>query len=68
MMLLMVKINIIQMVLAFTYLSNKDTNDLNKYDNSFFNLVSKIPTFNNDTKYQTLGMTLSHLTFTPDDS
>ena len=53
--------------IAFTYLSNKDTNDLNKYDNSFFNLVSKIPTFNNDTKYQTLGMTLSHLTFTPDD-
>ena len=54
--------------IAFTYLSNKDTNDLNKYDNSFFNLVSKIPTFNNDTKYQTLGMTLSHLTFTPDNS
>lgn len=53
---------------AFTYLSNKDTNDLNKYDNSFFNLVSKIPTFNDNTKYQTLGMTLSHLTFTPDDS
>ena len=52
---------------AFTYLSNKDTNNLDKYDNSFFNLVSKIPTFNNDTKYQTLGMTLSHLTFTPDD-
>jgi lipid A 3-O-deacylase len=61
----MVKINITQMVLRFTYLSNKDTNDLDKYDNSFFNLVSKIPTFNNDTKYQTLGMTLSHLTFTP---
>ena len=54
--------------IAFTYLSNKDTNDLNKSDNSFFNLVSKIPTFNNDTKYQTLGMTLSHLTFTPDNS
>lgn len=53
---------------AFSYLSDKDTNNLNKYDNSFFNLVSKIPTFNNDTKYQSLGMTLSHLTFTPDDS
>jgi lipid A 3-O-deacylase len=53
---------------AFTYLSNKDTNDLNKYKNSFFDLISKIPTFNNDTKYQTMGMTISHLTFTPDDS
>jgi lipid A 3-O-deacylase len=53
---------------AFTYLSNKDTNDLNKYDNSFFELISKIPTFNDNTKYQTLGITLSHLIFTPDDS
>ena len=53
---------------AFSYLSNKDTNDLDKYNNSFFNLVSKIPTFNDNTKYQTLGMTLSHFTFTPDDS
>jgi hypothetical protein len=52
---------------AFSYLSNKDTNDLNKHNNNFFNIVSKIPTFNNNTKYQSLGMTLSHLTFTPDD-
>ncbi|WP_368029304.1 lipid A deacylase LpxR family protein [Arcobacter sp. s6] len=52
--------------IGFSYLSNKDTNDLNKYDNSFFDFLSKIPTFNNDTKYQSLGMTLSHLTFTPD--
>ena len=32
-----------------------------------FDLISKIPTFNNDTKYQTLGMTYSHLAFTPDN-
>lgn len=51
----------------FTYLSNKDTNDSSKYNNSFFDLISKIPTFNNDTKYQTLGITYSHLAFTPND-
>ena len=49
----------------FTYLSDKDTNDISKYNNSFLDLISKIPTFNNDTKYQTLGMTYSHLAFTP---
>lgn len=51
----------------FTYLSNKDTNDTSKYNNSFLDLISKIPTFNNDTKYQTLGITYSHLAFTPND-
>ncbi|MDD2896753.1 MAG: lipid A deacylase LpxR family protein [Aliarcobacter sp.] len=54
--------------MAFTYLSDNDTNNLNKYNNSFFDLISKIPTFNNNTKYQTMGMTISHLTFTPNDS
>ena len=52
---------------TFTYLSNHDTNDSNKYDNSFYNLVSKIPTFHDDTKNQTLGMTYSQFAFTPDD-
>ncbi len=50
-----------------SYLSNKDTNNSSKYNNSFFDFISKIPTFNNDTKYQTLGMTYSHLAFTPDN-
>ena len=53
---------------SFMYLSNKDTNDLIKYDNSLLNFISKIPTFNNNTKYQSLGMNLSHLTFTPENS
>ncbi|BAK72992.1 MAG: lipid A-modifier LpxR family protein [Arcobacter sp.] len=50
-----------------SYLTNKDTNNSSKYNNSFFDLISKIPTFNNDTKYQTLGMTYSHYAFTPSD-
>jgi lipid A 3-O-deacylase len=53
---------------SFMYLSNNDTNNSSKYNNSFFDFVSKIPTFNNETKYQSLGMTFSHHTFTPDDS
>ena len=52
---------------SFMYLSNKDTNNLNKYNNSFFEFVSKIPTFNNDTKYQTLGLNYSQFAFTPSD-
>ncbi|MDY3205248.1 MAG: lipid A deacylase LpxR family protein [Arcobacter sp.] len=48
-----------------SYLSDKDTNDSSKYNNSFFDFISKIPTFNNDTKYQTLGITYSHYAFTP---
>lgn len=53
---------------SFIYLSDKDTNDLSKYNNSFFNFISKIPTLNNDTKYQSLGLAFSHLTFTPENS
>jgi|GEM_PF-987028 len=53
---------------TFTYLSNKDTNNLVTYNNKFLDLISKIPTFNDDTKYQTLGMTFSHLTFTPNNT
>jgi len=53
---------------SFTYLTDKDTNNSTKHQNSFFDFVSKIPTFNNDTKYQTLGINFSHLTFTPSDS
>lgn len=52
---------------AFMYLSNKDTNDLEKYDNKFYELISKIPTFHKDTKYQSFGITYSHLAFTPSD-
>jgi hypothetical protein len=52
---------------SFMYLSDKDTNDYSKYNNSFFDLISKIPTFNNDTKYQTLGLTYSQFAFTPSD-
>ena len=51
----------------FTYLSNNDTNDSSKYNNCFLDFISKIPTFNNDTKYQTLGMTYSHYAFTPNN-
>jgi hypothetical protein len=54
--------------MSFMYLSDKDTNDLVKYDNSFLNFISKIPTFNNNTKYQSLGMSISHFTFTPENS
>ena len=50
---------------AFTYLSDKDTNNSEKYNNKFYKLVSKIPTFHDDLKYQTLGITYSHLVFTP---
>ena len=52
---------------SFMYLSDKDTNNLSKYDNSFFEFVSKIPTFNNNTTNQTLGLTYSQLAFTPSD-
>jgi hypothetical protein len=51
---------------SFMYLSNNDTNDSSK-DNSFLNLISKIPTFNNNTKYQTLGLNYSQFAFTPSD-
>lgn len=50
---------------AFMYLSDNDTNNLTKYNNSFYKFVSKIPTFNNNTKYQSLGLVYSHLAFTP---
>lgn len=53
---------------SFMYLSDKDTNNSTKYYNNFFNLISKIPTFNNNTKYQSVGISFSHLTFTPEDS
>lgn len=52
---------------AFMYLSNKDTNDLKKHDNKFYELISKIPTFHKDTKYQSFGITYSHFAFTPSD-
>jgi len=52
---------------SFMYLSNKDTNDLNKYDNKFFEYLSLIPTFTQDTKYQSIGLAYSQLAFTPDD-
>ena len=51
---------------SFMYLSNNNTND-NVKDNSFLNLISKIPTFNNNTKYQTLGINYSQFAFTPND-
>ena len=51
---------------SFMYLSNNNTNDPSK-ENSFLNLISKIPTFNNDTKYQTLGLNYSQFAFTPSD-
>ncbi len=46
------------------YLTDKDTNS-KKYKNSFYKTISKIPTFHKDTKYQSLGLTYSNLTFTP---
>ena len=52
---------------SFMYLSDKDTNNLSKYDNSFFEFISKIPTFNNNTTNQTLGLNYSQLAFTPSD-
>lgn len=52
---------------SFMYLSNKDTNDSSKYNNSFYDFISKIPTLNNNTKYQTLGLSYSQLAFTPTD-
>ena len=51
---------------SFMYLSNNDTNDTSK-DNSFLNLISKIPTFNNNTKYQTLGINYFYFDFTTND-
>ena len=50
---------------SFMYLSDKDTNNLSKYDNSFFEFISKIPTFNSNTTNQTLGLNYSQLAFTP---
>ena len=52
---------------SFMYLSNKDTNDLEKYDSKFFEYLSLIPTFTQDTKYQSFGIAYSQLAFTPDD-
>lgn len=52
---------------SFMYLSNKDTNDLDRYDNKLFEYLTLIPTLTNDTKYQSLGLTYSQLAFTPDD-
>ena len=51
---------------SFMYLSNKDTNKFNDNDN-FLKLISKIPTFNNETKYQSLGVNYSQFAFTPSD-
>lgn len=51
---------------SFMYLSNKDTNTFNDED-SFLKLISKIPTFNNETKYQSLGLNYSQFAFTPSD-
>lgn len=52
---------------TFSYLTNNDTNNKEKYDNSLYEFVSKIPTFSNDTSYQTLGITYSQFAFTPSD-
>lgn len=52
---------------SFMYLSNKDTNDLEKYDSKFFKYITSIPTFTQDTKYQSFGIAYSQLAFTPDD-
>lgn len=51
---------------SFMYLSNNDTNKFNDED-SFLKLISKIPKFNNDTKYQSLGLNYSQFAFTPSD-
>jgi hypothetical protein len=51
---------------SFMYLSNNDTNKFND-DDSFLKLISKIPTFNNQTKYQSLGLNYSQFAFTPSD-
>ena len=52
---------------AFMYLSDKDTNISSKHDNSLYDFISKIPTFHDDTKYQTVGLTYSQFAFTPSD-
>ena len=52
---------------SFMYLSDKDTNNLEKYDGIFFKYLSRIPTFTKDAKYQSLGITYSQLAFTPAD-
>ena len=51
---------------SFMYLSNNDTNKFNDDDN-FLKLISKIPTFNKETKYQSLGLNYSQFAFTPSD-
>ena len=52
---------------SFMYLSNKDTNDLDKYENKLFEYLTSIPTLTNDTKFQSFGLSYSQLAFTPDD-
>ncbi len=52
---------------SFMYLSNNDTNNIDKYNNSLLDFISKIPTLNNDTKYQSLGLNYSQFAFTPSD-
>lgn len=52
---------------AFMYLSDKDTNKSSNHDNFFYRFASKIPTFHDDTTYQTLGFSYSQFAFTPDD-
>lgn len=51
--------------ISLMYLSENDTNNLEKYDNKLYKLISKTPTLNDDLKYQSLGVNLSHFTFTP---
>lgn len=48
---------------SFMYLSNKDTNNLDKYDSKFFEYISLIPTFSNNFKYQSIGISYSQLAF-----
>ena len=52
---------------SFMYLSDKDTNNLEKYDSKLFEYLTAIPTFSKDTKYQSFGISYSQLAFTPDD-
>lgn len=52
---------------AFMYLSDNDTNHVSKHDNSLYKFISKIPTFHDDTKYQSLGLSYTQFAFTPSD-
>lgn len=53
---------------SLAWLSENDTNNLKKHDSSLYELISKIPYINHDTKNQSISLVFNHLVFTPTDT